>query len=298
MSLVEMLNSQFPVTKPQPVTEADMTPEEIKLAEIFEAKKAEAKAAPAPAAAAKPAAMPSSYVLNVDNRDYQIVVSEGSVKVDGRDYAVAVKPAGSAVAAPAAAAAAAPAPAPVASSGPAVETPVDAPVGGTVLRYLKANGDTVAKDESVIIIESMKMELEVKSKTAGVITYKVGTGESAAAGQVLAVVRSGGGAAAPVAAAPASAPAPVAAPAPAPAPPPLPVAAPTGAGTPVDAPVGGTVLRYLKANGDTVVKDESVIIIESMKMELEVKTKVAGVITYKVGTGESAAAGQVLAIVC
>ncbi len=41
MSLVEMLNSQFPVTKPQPVTEADMTPEEIKLAEIFEAKKAE-----------------------------------------------------------------------------------------------------------------------------------------------------------------------------------------------------------------------------------------------------------------
>ena len=90
--------------------------------------------------------------------------------------------------APAAAAAAAPAPAPVASSGPAVETPVDAPVGGTVLRYLKANGDTVAKDESVIIIESMKMELEVKSKTAGVITYKVGTGESAAAGQVLAIV--------------------------------------------------------------------------------------------------------------
>ena len=40
MSLVEMLNSQFPVTKPQPVTEADMTPEEIKLAEIFEAKQA------------------------------------------------------------------------------------------------------------------------------------------------------------------------------------------------------------------------------------------------------------------
>ena len=41
MSLVEMLNSQFPVTRPQPVTEADMTPEEIKLAEIFEAKQAE-----------------------------------------------------------------------------------------------------------------------------------------------------------------------------------------------------------------------------------------------------------------
>lgn len=41
MSLIEMLNSQFPVTRPQPVTEADMTPEEIKLAEISEAKQAE-----------------------------------------------------------------------------------------------------------------------------------------------------------------------------------------------------------------------------------------------------------------
>lgn len=41
MSLVEMLNSQFPVTRPQPVTEADMTPEEIKLTEISEAKQAE-----------------------------------------------------------------------------------------------------------------------------------------------------------------------------------------------------------------------------------------------------------------
>lgn len=41
MSLVEMLNSQFPVTRPQPVTEAYMTPEEIKLAEISEAKQAE-----------------------------------------------------------------------------------------------------------------------------------------------------------------------------------------------------------------------------------------------------------------
>ena len=43
MSLIEMLNSQFPVTRFQLVTEADMTPEEIKLAEISEAKQAEEK---------------------------------------------------------------------------------------------------------------------------------------------------------------------------------------------------------------------------------------------------------------
>lgn len=42
MSLVEMLNSQFPVTKPQPVVGTYITPEEInKLVEISEAKQAE-----------------------------------------------------------------------------------------------------------------------------------------------------------------------------------------------------------------------------------------------------------------
>ena len=266
---------------------------------VFEAKKADAKPAAAPAPA-KPAA-PASYVMHVDGRDYQIVVGDGTVKVDGKDYPVAVKAAGAAAATPAPAAApAAPVAAPAAPAAAPVmvaeQSTVEAPVGGTVLRLLKANGDTVAKDESVIIIESMKMELEVKAKSAGVITYKIGTGESAVSGQALAII--GGVQAAP---APAPVVVPVAAPAPAPVAPapvaPAPVAPAAGAGTPVEAPVGGTVLRFLKANGDTVAQDESVIIIESMKMELEVKSKVSGIITYKVGAGESAVAGQALAIV-
>lgn len=41
MNLVEMLNKKFPVIKPQIVTENEMTPEEIKRAEISEAKQAE-----------------------------------------------------------------------------------------------------------------------------------------------------------------------------------------------------------------------------------------------------------------
>lgn len=141
---------------------------------VFEAPSAEAKA---PAAA--PKAGPTSFVVAVDNRDYQVVVGEGSVKVNGKDYAIAVKDAAST---PAAAATTAAAPA---GSG----TPVEAPVGGVVLKFLRASGDTVAKDESVILMESMKMELEVKSKAAGVITYQAETGASVAAGQTLAVVR-------------------------------------------------------------------------------------------------------------
>ena len=133
-------------------------------------------AAPAAAPAAKAASGPASYVINVDHRDYQIVVGEHSVKVDGKDYQVVLRDAS-----------AAPAAAPVAMPS-GVETPVEAPVGGVILKFLRASGDTVARDESVLIMESMKMELEVKSKAAGVITYQTESSATVAAGQTLAVV--------------------------------------------------------------------------------------------------------------
>ena len=117
---------------------------------------------------------PAAYVINVDSRDYTVVVSDSGVKVDGIDYKVTVGDSGSA-------ATAVPPP-----SG--VESPVEAPVAGVILKYLRANGDRVEKDESVIIMESMKMELEIKAKAAGVITYRADIGSSVAAGQAIAVV--------------------------------------------------------------------------------------------------------------
>jgi oxaloacetate decarboxylase alpha subunit len=126
------------------------------------------------AAPVKAASDPVSYVINVDNKDYTVLVSDTGVKVDGKDYQVAVRDAGST-----------PAPAPTPSG---VETPVVAPVAGVILKYLRANGDRVEKDESVIIMESMKMELEIKAKAAGFIIYKDATGSSVAAGQTIAVV--------------------------------------------------------------------------------------------------------------
>ena len=137
----------------------------------FEAPKAaNAAAAPAKASGAQ------SYVITVDSKNYNVTVNDGSVKVNGKDYKVDLREASAAdAAAPAAA-----------SSG--AEIPVEAPVGGTVLKYLRANGDNVEADESVLIMESMKMELEVKSKGAGTITYKADTGSTVSAGQVIAVV--------------------------------------------------------------------------------------------------------------
>ena len=140
----------------------------------FEAPKAAAGAAAAPAKASGT----QNYVITVDSKNYNVTVADGNVKVNGKDYKVDLREASAADAAAAAA--------PAASSG--AETPVEAPVAGTVLRFVRSNGDHVEQDEPVLILESMKMELEVKSKVAGTITYKADTGASVSAGQVIAVV--------------------------------------------------------------------------------------------------------------
>ena len=140
----------------------------------FEAPKAATGAAAAPAKASGT----QNYVITVDSKNYNVTVADGNVKVNGKDYKVDLREASAADVAAAAA--------PAASSG--AETPVEAPVAGTVLRYVRSNGDHVEQDEPVLILESMKMELEVKSKVAGTITYKADTGASVSAGQVIAVV--------------------------------------------------------------------------------------------------------------
>ena len=136
------------------------------------------KAATGAAAALAKASGTQNYVITVDSKNYNVTVADGNVKVNGKDYKVDLREASAADAAAAAA--------PAASSG--AETPVEAPVAGTVLRYVRSNGDHVEQDEPVLILESMKMELEVKSKVAGTITYKADTGASVSAGQVIAVV--------------------------------------------------------------------------------------------------------------
>jgi pyruvate dehydrogenase E2 component (dihydrolipoamide acetyltransferase) len=102
---------------------------------------------------------------------------------------------------------------------------------GTITKWFKQVGDTVAEDEPLFEVSTDKVDTEVPSPVAGVLTeIRVPEGDTVAVGTVIAVVGAAGSAPAP-AAAPAAAPAPVPTPAPAPAP----VAAPTPA--PAAAPV-------------------------------------------------------------
>ncbi len=236
----------------------------------------------APAATAAPSNGP--WTVTVNGTPYNVSANGSNVTVNGTSYNVAFGAAGSApVAAPAAA--------PAVTGG--VE--VKAPVAGTLLRHVAAAGSSVKKGDTVIMIESMKMELEVKAPESGTINFTVQPGTQIQAGQVLATL--GGVAVA------APAPAPQAAPA-APAPtqnsagiaPAIPVSN-GGAvtGKPVNAPVAGTLLKYAVAEGAAVKADTTIIIVESMKMELEIKAGNAGSVHFLAATGSQISAGQAIA---
>lgn len=260
--------AMFPNVAPKFFAERSKGPVDAETA--FGAKKEEA----APKAESK-ASAGGSYSITVNGASYNVTSDgKGNINVNGTSYNVAFGK-------PGAAPAASPAPsAPVVTGG----TSIPSPVAGTLLRYAVASGASVKRGDTVIVLESMKMELEVKAPADGVVTFSVQPGTQVTAGQELGSV--GGVAAAP---APVSKPAAKAAPAEKAAP----VA--SGSGTPVASPVAGTLLKYAVAEGASVNKGDTVVILESMKMELEVKSPAAGKIHFAVATGSQVANGQTLA---
>lgn len=136
------------------------------------------KPAPSPAPAAKPAGQPA-YKVTVDGESYEIVLNDHSALVNGVKYAVAV--------AEVSASAPAAGPAPV-SAGEG--TPIKAQLPGLVLRIEKSVGSRVAKDERLMVVESMKMETSIVAPAAGVVaSVNVKQGDQIKAGTVLAVIQ-------------------------------------------------------------------------------------------------------------
>ena len=232
------------------------------------------KAAPAAAAPATAPSQGGSYCVTVNGTAYNVTTGPAgdtmSVNVNGTAYNVSFGAPGTApVAAPA-----------ITVSGGASVT---APVAGTLLKHVVSSGANVKKGDTVVMIESMKMELEVKATADGPITFTVQPGTQIAAGEVIANIGGGVVVAAP---APVAAPAaPVAAPAP---------ATPSG-GVVVSAPVAGTLLKTMVAEGTSVKSGDTIIMIESMKMELEIKASSNGAVHFLCTAGSQISAGQALA---
>jgi propionyl-CoA carboxylase alpha chain len=72
-----------------------------------------------------------------------------------------------------------------------------APLPGTVVKVAVAAGDPVAAGDTLVAIEAMKMEHEVRAPTDGVVTeVHVAAGEQVEAGRLLVVIEdtdAGGG---------------------------------------------------------------------------------------------------------
>jgi 2-oxoglutarate dehydrogenase E2 component (dihydrolipoamide succinyltransferase) len=161
---------------------------------------------------------------------------------------------------------------------------------GTVTRWLKAEGDTVAIDEPLLEVSTDKVDTEIPSPVAGVIAkIVVGVDSTVAVGAELAIINDGASispapvAAAPVAAAPVAA-APVAAAptAPAATPPAAPAASTSGVVVTMPAlgesVTEGTVTRWLKNVGDVIAVDEPLLEVSTDKVDTEIPSPAAGTI--------------------
>jgi len=178
---------------------------------------------------------------------------------------------------------------------------------GTVTRWLKNVGDVIKVDEAIVEVSTDKVDTEIPSPVAGVfLEIKAAQDSVIPVGGVMAVIGEAGSATP-------SAPAPVApvvqTPPPAPKPEPVvakPVAAPAASGSTVnvllpalgESVTEGTVTRWLKNVGDSVVLDEAIVEISTDKVDTELPSPAAGVITeIKVSQDQVAAVGAVLAVI-
>jgi 2-oxoglutarate dehydrogenase E2 component (dihydrolipoamide succinyltransferase) len=158
---------------------------------------------------------------------------------------------------------------------------------GTVTRWLKSEGDHVNVDEPLLEVSTDKVDTEIPSPVAGILTkIVVQIDQTVPVGAELAIIADGAAApapAAPVAAAPA---APVTPPPAAPVvAPPAPVAAApaaSGSGTVITMPAlgesvsEGTVTRWLKNIGDSIAVDEALLEVSTDKVDTEIPSPVAG----------------------
>ncbi len=171
---------------------------------------------------------------------------------------------------------------------------------GTVTRWLKQEGDTVELDEPLVEVSTDKVDTEIPSPAAGVLTKIIAQeDDTVEVGGDLALIGDASEAGAPAAPAQPSQPEPQAAAPPPPEPEPQPAAparpepqpaAPAqqssggGSATPVLMPelgesvTEGTVTRWLKKVGDSVQVDDPLVEVSTDKVDTEIPSPVAGIL--------------------
>jgi acetyl-CoA/propionyl-CoA carboxylase biotin carboxyl carrier protein len=75
------------------------------------------------------------------------------------------------------------------SGGRAADGTVVAPMQGTILKVMVGEGDEVQADQTVVVLEAMKMENNVATPKAGTVKeLKVAAGDTVGTGDVIVVI--------------------------------------------------------------------------------------------------------------
>ena len=191
---------------------------------------------------------------------------------------------------------------------------------GTVTRWLKNVGDSIKVDEAIVEVSTDKVDTEIPSPVAGVLLeIKAAQDAVIPVGGVMAIIGESGSVApsapavsAPVVQTPPPAPKPepvIEKPVvqtPAPTPVAQPVAAPAASGSTVnvllpqlgESVTEGTITRWLKNVGDKVSNDEAIVEISTDKVDTEIPSPSAGVISeIRVAQDQVALVGAILAVI-
>ena len=111
------------------------------------------------------------------------------VRVNGKDFTVEVAMGGSGTMAPAPATTAAPAATPAAAPTGGGGSPLTAPLPGSIFSMRCNVGDAVNEGDTVLVMESMKMESEVKAHQGGTIqSILVKEGDNVQTGDQLVII--------------------------------------------------------------------------------------------------------------
>ena len=97
----------------------------------------------------------AAYTVAVGGKSFNVQVNGGKVTVDGKTFDVSVATGAAAAAAP------------KASSGSGAAFEVTSPIPGTVTKIIAPEGTQVEAGATIVIIEAMKMETEIKTEKAG-----------------------------------------------------------------------------------------------------------------------------------
>ena len=237
--------------------------------------------------------MKKGFNFTIGGQKYETTVKEiepnvAEVVVNGTSFIVefqkneSKKVKAARVAAPSAA----PTAAPVAAK-PAGAAVVKSPLPGSIVKVMVKPGDSIKKGDTLLTMESMKMENVVASEYTGTVkNVLVQAGQNVMQDDKLVEIETVA-----VAAAPAPAPAPAAAPAPAPA------AAPVG-GNKISSPLPGSVISVAVTEGQAVKKGDTLLVLESMKMENPILSDCDGTVTkIAVAAGQSVMQDDLLVVI-